>query len=50
MAIVLIRSEHAHFVSDGRPEPPTSRCLSQRRAHGFRVTEFAGAHDLEGRY
>ena len=42
--IVLIRGEHTHFVSDGRPEPPASRRLSQRHAYGFRVAEFAGAH------
>lgn len=48
-AVILVGREAVHFVSDGRAQTPTSRGLTESGAHGLRVGETPGAHDLEGR-
>lgn len=47
LAVASVRGEHAHLLSDSRPEPSARRRLPQCHAHGFRVAEFAGTHDFE---
>src|SRR5205809_192948 len=46
-AVVLVRGETAHLVSQGRAGPPTCRCLAECRTHGLGVGEAARTDDLE---